>query len=156
MASKKPTSTQIVAICAWCMLSKNDICVCGAKRRFFKNIEKVTFGIWDVYPSKIDRMTILSIPGDSSHQGASFEARFAHDSLSKTFSFSWNTEKIKTIFSTYTPQRLIVFENLLHHFVALVRAHLFAFLLFFAPSKNQHFFQVKSQKIAHGVEIQSW
>ena len=60
----------------------------GPKDIFFKNIEKMTFGIWDVYPPKIDRMTILSIPGDSSHQGASFEARFVHDSLSKTRSFS--------------------------------------------------------------------
>ena len=55
---------------------------------FHEILKKNQNSILDVYPSKIDRMKILSIPGDSSHQGASFEARFAHDSLSKTNSFS--------------------------------------------------------------------
>ena len=63
----------------------------GPKDIFSKTL-KNTLSVLDVYPPKIDRMIIWSIPGDSSHQGASLEARFAHDSLSKTYSFSWNTE----------------------------------------------------------------
>ncbi len=131
MASKKPTSTQIVAICAWCMLSKNDICVCGAKRRFFKNIEKMTFGIWDVYPSKIDRMKILSIPGDSSHQGASFEARFAHDSLSKTYSFSWNTEFCFSNVLDVYPSKIDPFWEFLAPFCSSRPCASFNFLIIF-------------------------
>ena len=106
MASKKPTSTQIGSICAWSMLSKNVICVCGAKRHFFKNTEKMTFSILDVYPPKIDRMRKIIWPPESSHQGASFEARFAHDSLSKTYSFSWNTEKMFSSISSVYPSKI--------------------------------------------------
>ena len=80
---QNPTWTQIVAICAWFMLSKNDICVCGAKQHLFKNTEQIVFSIFDVYPRKFDRMKLLVTPTETSHPGASFGAMFGLESLLK-------------------------------------------------------------------------
>ena len=60
----------------------------GPKDVFSKTLKKVTFNVLDVYPSKIDRMKNLSIPGDREFQRASFGTRFGCHSLSKTYSFS--------------------------------------------------------------------
>ena len=135
MASKKPTSTQIVAICAWCMLSKNDICVCGAQRHFFKNTEnnlKNTLSVLDVYPPKIDRMKMLSIPGDREFQRASFGTRFGCHSLSKTYSFLWNTEKhFFSILDVY-PSKIDRFWDLFAPFCRSLPCASFCFLIYFS------------------------
>ena len=80
---------------------------------FLQNTEKMTFSILDVYPPKFDRMKLLIWPPESSHPGASFGARFGHDSLCKTTSFLWNTEKQQQYFQLL-PLKDRSYENVKH------------------------------------------
>ena len=123
------------------------ICTLKICFTFFKNTEKMTLSILDVYPPKIDRMKILSIPGDSSHQGASFEARFAHDSLSKTYSFSWNTEFCFSNVLDVYPSKIDRFWDLFAPFCSSCPCASFCFLIVFShPLKINTFFKKKHSK----------
>ena len=128
-------------------LSKNDIYVCGAKKRFFKNTEKMTFTILDVYPPKIDRMKMLSIPGDREFQRASFGTRFGCHSLSKTYSFSWNTEFCFSNVLDVYPSKIDRFWEFVAPFCSSRPCASFCFLIYFShPLKINTFFKKKHKR----------
>ena len=104
----------------------------------------MTFTILDVYPPKFDRIKKIIWPPESSHQGASFEARFAHDSLSKTYSFSWNTEFCFSNVLDVYPSKIDCFWELFAPSCSSRPCASFCFLIHFShPLKINTFFMKK-------------